>query len=150
MIRETMDEEWTGRETVDDVLGETVDEAVSETADEELGETADEGVEGTWEESMGATRDENAAVPNSQGRKKMSLRFAARAGQRKPCGSTARAGQQIEGRHIKMLVLDLLPYVILVACMVVMVSGALAFRRNQTERMAREILQEYEEQFLHE
>lgn len=73
MIWETMDEEWPGRETVDEALGETVDEAVSKTADEELGETVDGTIEGTWEESMGATRDEeneNAAIPNSRGGRK--------------------------------------------------------------------------------
>lgn len=143
MAWETMDEEWTGRETVEEIQRETADEALGggglgETVDEAL-ETMDETVEGTWEESMGATRDEEAADGSRSQIKK-----------KKSCKAATRARQQIEGRHIKTLVRELLPYVILVVCMGIMVSGALAFRRARTEQMAREILQEYEEQFLHE
>lgn len=148
MAWETMDEEWTGRETVDEALGdvilrETSDEALGdmilrETVDEAL-ETIDETSTGTWEESMEATRDEEAAAGSNSPVKKKKSRSPA-----------PRVRQQIESRHIKMLVRELLPYVILVASIGIMVSGALAFRRTQTERMAREVLQEYEEQFLHE
>lgn len=156
MVWETMDEEWTGREAVDKVWGETADEA---SGDREPGETADDTLEtmdgtaaGTWEDSMEATRDEEveAAVSGAWAGKKKSCGRDVRDRKKKPHSPAARAGQQIEGRHIKMLLRELLPYVILAACMGIMVSGALAFRRARTERMGWEVRQEYEEQFLHE
>ncbi len=112
-----MDREWTGRETADEALAETVDE----------------NIEYTWEGSMEDTQDEEEGV-----RKQKAGRPA------------ARTGARIEARHIRILIRELLPYVILAACMGLLTTGALAFRRDRTERMGREILQEYEEQFLHE
>lgn len=95
----------------------------------------------------GSGKNNSSAVRFSPGKNNSS---AVRPTPGKNSGHAVRAGQRIEGRHIKMLVRELLPYMILAACMGIMVGGALSFKRAQVERLGQEALREYEEQFLHE
>lgn len=118
-------------ETVDENLksAETADETMEETRDDTQGETVDETADEEYGISSGAVLS---------GKKKRS---------REPA---VRAKRQIEARYLKIMGRELLPYVILVLCVGLLTGILLAARQIQTERIGREIMQEYEERFLDE